>query len=129
MNELPDIAHAMLDLLIGAMQNLTMNTSPRTPSSPSTHPSPRTNHMSNSTMPAPAPYSTDQLMRLKIAMRETEHQPRLRQVQVDEVDNLRVQERSAGLGRNEGTVRFLFGPTTPQHQNCGPGSIRNFALT
>lgn len=46
------------------------------------------------------------LMRLKIHLREIEHQPLPRGGEnnfVRETDN-------AGIGKNEGTVRFMFGP-------------------
>lgn len=49
-------------------------------------------------------------MRLKIVMRETEHEPRPQRVAGNDDESTEAQENSAGLGRNEGTVRFLFGP-------------------
>ncbi|THH27570.1 hypothetical protein EUX98_g6613 [Antrodiella citrinella] len=101
--DLQDIAHPIIDLFIQAAQNPHASTSPTTPSSP--HPTARPNA---STAPLPAPYKADQLMRLKIVMRESEYPPRMRvsaaagTVQTD-----------MELGRNEGavtTTRFMFAP-------------------
>ena len=108
------ITHAILDLLIQAAQNPSANTSPRTPSSPSPHPSPRNSHLS-SALPQPqmtfVPHDADQLIRLKIQMRETEHPPRSRQpLEQADPSELYGGNDSSQLGRNEGTVRFLFGP-------------------
>ena len=47
-------------------------------------------------------------MRLKIAMRETEHPPRVRDS--PNWDDFEADVDAAALGRNEGTVRFLFAP-------------------
>lgn len=59
----------------------------------------------------PVPYKADQLMRLKIVMRETEHQPRPRQpLGTQDPSALYGGDEASMLGRNEGTVRFLFGP-------------------
>lgn len=107
------IAHAILDLLIQAAQNPSANTSPRTPSSPSPHPSPRGSHISSALPQQPliVPYKADQLIRLKIVMRETEHPPRPRQPLGNaDPSALYSGDDSSLLGRNEGTVRFLFGP-------------------
>lgn len=46
-------------------------------------------------------------MRLKIAMRETEHPPRMRDVGFADAQ---AEADAMLLGRNEGTVRFLFAP-------------------
>jgi CTD kinase subunit beta len=46
-------------------------------------------------------------MRLKIAMREREHQARERMMLID---GREAERQYALLGRNEGTLRFLFGP-------------------
>ncbi|KAK7056895.1 RNA polymerase II C-terminal domain kinase beta subunit [Paramarasmius palmivorus] len=101
------IAHTIVDLLTQGAQNPSTNTSPRTPSSPSPHPSPRNQYLSSGSAqpatPSTAPYKSDQLIRLKIAMRESDHPP-LSRVSYQDVDNENV------LGRNEGTVRFLFEP-------------------
>ncbi|GBE85176.1 CTD kinase subunit beta [Sparassis crispa] len=106
--DLEEIAHAIIDLLIVAAQNPLANTSPTTPSSPSPHLS-RSQHTpsaANVQLP-PLPYKSDQLIRLKIVMRESEHAPRQRQ---SAARNDMYAEVEASLGRNEGTVRFLFGP-------------------
>jgi len=112
--DLEAIAHAVIDLLIQAAQAPSANTSPRTPSSPSPHPSPRNSHLSSALPkpePLPAPYKADQLMRLKITMRETEHRPRARQpLGTQDPSALYGGDEASMLGRNEGTVRFLFGP-------------------
>ncbi|PFH54113.1 hypothetical protein AMATHDRAFT_136094 [Amanita thiersii Skay4041] len=115
--DLEDIAHIILDLLIQACQNPSANTSPSTPSSPSPHlgsssssylhPSRAGTHQP----PLPPPYKPDQLIRLKIAMRENEHPPRARQpLGSSDPSALYSGDDVALLGRNEGTVRFLFGP-------------------
>lgn len=50
-------------------------------------------------------------MRLKIVMRETEHQPRPRQpLGTQDPSALYGGDEASMLGRNEGTVRFLFAP-------------------
>jgi CTD kinase subunit beta len=112
--DLEVIAHAVLDLLIQGAQNPSANTSPRTPSSPSPHPSPRNSHISSAlpqSQPLVVPYKADQLIRLKIVMRETEHPPRPRQPLGNaDPSALYSGNDSSLLGRNEGTVRFLFGP-------------------
>ena len=108
------IAHIVIDLLIQGAQNPSANTSPTTPSSPSPHPSPRNQHLSSSHMNAqlpPVPYKADQLIRLKIVMRETEHPARPRQpLGSADPSALYGGDDVALLGRNQGTVRFLFGP-------------------
>jgi CTD kinase subunit beta len=50
-------------------------------------------------------------MRLKIAMRETEHPPRVRRPVEPSVQGYSGEEGSGMIGQREGTVRFLFGPT------------------
>lgn len=60
---------------------------------------------------APAPHTSDQLMRLKIAMRENEHPPRSRTpILADGYHD--SPDGADAIGRNEGTVRFLFGPNS-----------------
>ncbi|KAF8845168.1 cyclin-like protein [Paxillus ammoniavirescens] len=111
--DLEEIAHVVIDLLIQAAQNPSANTSPRTPSSPSPHPSPRNQHYSSSgpPQPPPIPYKSDQLIRLKIAMRQNEHAPRPHKPLVgSDPSALYNGEDVALLGKNQGTVRFLFGP-------------------
>ncbi|KAG6840991.1 hypothetical protein C0991_002881 [Blastosporella zonata] len=108
--DLEVIAHAMLDLLLATTQNPSANTSPSTPSSPAPHLSIRHQYEKHS-LHASSPYNNDQLIRLKISMRETEHPPRPRQP----LGNADPSALYGGddvplLGRNEGTVRFLFGP-------------------
>ncbi|KAJ8080487.1 RNA polymerase II C-terminal domain kinase beta subunit [Marasmius tenuissimus] len=109
--DLEAIAHTIVDLLTQGAQNPSANTSPRTPSSPSPHPSPRDRYLSSSSAGGSAqmvsppfiPYKSDHLIRLKIAMREKDHEPLPRKSYQDtEAENV--------LGRNEGTVRFLFEP-------------------
>ncbi|PAV16818.1 cyclin [Pyrrhoderma noxium] len=122
--DLEEICHLLLDLLIYAAQNTSTTTSPSTPSSPSpnTHPlqrNPRSSHPLHLTQqaaskPPPIPYKHDTLMRLKIHLRETEHMAKPR-VDVDGANNLDElgggkSGDAPGLGRNEGTVRFVFGP-------------------
>ena len=48
-------------------------------------------------------------MRMKIAMREIEHQPREKESIISWHD-FEADVEGAILGRNEGTVRFLFAP-------------------
>ncbi|KAI0043454.1 hypothetical protein FA95DRAFT_1681912 [Auriscalpium vulgare] len=106
--DLEAIAHLLLDLLISSAQSSSANTSPSTPASPSPH-LPAAARPAHAHAPShPPPYKPDQLMRLKIAMREAEHAPRSRTPLLPEGSALREQE--GFLGRNDGTVRFLFGP-------------------
>lgn len=122
--DLEEICHLLLDLLIHAAQNTSATTSPSTPSSPSphTHPSPRAPHSSHPLFlaqqaalpsPPPIPYKHDTLMRLKIHLRETEHAPRTR-ILTNDTNKLEELLGKGGdasaLGKNEGTVRFVFGP-------------------
>ncbi|KAF5385628.1 hypothetical protein D9757_005540 [Collybiopsis confluens] len=101
------IAHIIVDLLIHGAQN-TANTSPATPSSPSPNPSPRNAYLSSVQSHPASPYNTDQLTRLKIAMRESDHAPRPRESWQDPESASSVGREV--IGRNEGTVRFLFEP-------------------
>ncbi|KAF9498960.1 cyclin-like protein [Pleurotus eryngii] len=106
--DLQEIAHTMLDLLIQGSQTSSASTSPSTPSSPSPHIHSRAKPDQQQLQ---TPYKSDQLIRLKIFMRETEHTPRSRfPVGVSDPLALQAMDRTAQLGRNEGTVRFLFGP-------------------
>ncbi|KAH9980355.1 cyclin-like protein [Lactifluus volemus] len=98
------ISHALLDLLISQTQNPSANTTPNTPSSPSPHGSRAALQVS-----APVSYTLDQLMRLKIAMRENEHRPRSRTPVLGDAYH-DFPDGADAIGRNEGTVRFLFGP-------------------
>ncbi|KAJ7259530.1 cyclin-like protein [Mycena haematopus] len=111
-DDLEGIAHTVIDLLIHGAQSATQNnTSPRTPSSPSPHPSPRVPHPSIELQASSVPYNADQLIRLKIAMRQTEHPQRVRQPLGNADPSALYSGDDVGLlGRNEGTVRFLFGP-------------------
>ncbi|KZT25400.1 hypothetical protein NEOLEDRAFT_1133774 [Neolentinus lepideus HHB14362 ss-1] len=104
--DIEEIAHQTIDLLISHAQNPLASTSPSTPSSPSSHHLSHISHPPNiNSQPIPTPYKPDQLIRLKIHMRETEHPARPR------VALAKGGEAGTGLlGRNEGTVRFLFGP-------------------
>jgi len=103
-DDLEAISHALLDLLISQTQNPSANTTPNTPSSPSPHISRAAAALH---IAAPAPHSSDQLMRLKIVMRETEHPPRSRTPILG--DGFHDPDGADAIGRNEGTVRFLFG--------------------
>lgn len=108
-----EIAHVLIDLLMQAAQNPSANTSPRTPSSPSPHPSPRNQHYPPSGPPHPpsVPYKSEQLLQLKITMRENEHPTRLpRPLASSDPSAMFGGNEVALLGKNEGTVRFLFGP-------------------
>lgn len=99
------IAHALLDLLIAAAQNPSASASPSTPSSPSAYSpyphSSRNNALNPSSsnphippQPSPCPYNSDQLIRLKISLRESEHKPRERTALFGDV-------RSSGGGGGE----------------------------
>ncbi|KAJ7069834.1 cyclin-like protein [Mycena amicta] len=110
-DDLEAIAHTILDLLIQGAQSQTLNTSPRTPSSPSTNPSPRTPHPLVEPQPPTIQWNTDQLTRLKIVLRATEHPQRQRQPLGSADPSALYNGDDIGLlGRSEGTVRFLFGP-------------------
>ncbi|KIP08932.1 hypothetical protein PHLGIDRAFT_87416 [Phlebiopsis gigantea 11061_1 CR5-6] len=104
--DLEEIAHMIIDLLIQGSQNSNVSTSPSTPSSP--HPFRSSLAANLNTQPPPIPYKFDQLMRLKIAMRETEHLPRTRDTLG--FGDAQSEAEAMLLGRNEGTVRFLFVP-------------------
>ncbi|TDL23296.1 cyclin-like protein [Rickenella mellea] len=111
LEDLEEISHLLLDLLIQAAQNPSANTSPSTPSSPSPHPSPRNQHLSSQAMPIFIPYKPEQLIRLKIHMREKEHPPRSRVASGNgDASDILAKGDSSGFGKNEGTVRFMFGP-------------------
>jgi CTD kinase subunit beta len=105
-DDLEAISHALLDLLISQTQNPSASTTPNTPSSPSPHISRAAMHIA-----APAPHTSDQLMRLKIAMRENEHPARSRSPILGDGYHDSPDGADA-IGRNEGTVRFLFGPNS-----------------
>ncbi|KAF8073747.1 cyclin-like protein [Lyophyllum atratum] len=115
--DLEVIAHSVIDLLLATTQNTSANTSPSTPSSPSPNLSARHQYERHGhALSVPSPYNSDQLIRLKIVMRETEHPPRPRQP----LGNADPSALYGGddvplLGRNEGTVRFLFGPVGVVH--------------
>ncbi|KAF8956518.1 cyclin-like protein [Flammula alnicola] len=104
--DLEDFAHTILDLLIQYTQNPSANTSPSTPSSPSPNLPTRDRHYA--AQQPQYPYKADQLIRLKIAMRETEHPPRRRKP-LGNADPSALYNNDK-IGQNEGTVRFLFFP-------------------
>jgi CTD kinase subunit beta len=142
-----EIAHEVIDLFAQVAQSPTSgapsaNTSPSTPSSPPRHVSSSSQSHSQHQRPIqhPAtnlPFKSDQLMRLKIAMRDREAErpprPQLKthrpgypitgltpnpynnQSSGYGQGNGHLGEPGGdpalneGLGRNEGTVRFLFG--------------------
>ncbi|KAJ7600687.1 cyclin-like protein [Mycena floridula] len=109
--DLEVIAHTILDLLIrAASQNASANTSPRTPQSPSPNSAPRNQHLLNPFNMNP--YRADQLTRLKIELRRTEHPPLPnRTMRTGNPDpGASLEETASLVGQNEGTVRFLFGP-------------------
>ncbi|THV03914.1 cyclin-like protein [Dendrothele bispora CBS 962.96] len=144
LEELEAIAHLIVDILIAGTQSPSANTSPSTPQSPSPHPSPRErtlpHNLNNSNgYPPSIPYKPDVLIRLKIAMRESDHEPKVRTSyreislngatagntgmvsgtavsfskewrQSGAFSNGAEREVEAKVGRNEGTVRFLFEP-------------------
>ncbi|KJA23219.1 hypothetical protein HYPSUDRAFT_40016 [Hypholoma sublateritium FD-334 SS-4] len=105
-SDLEDFAHTFLDLLIQYAQNPSANTSPSTPSSPSPN-LPARDRNANAQQPQ-YPYKPDQLIRLKIAMRETEHPPRQRKP-LGSSDPSALYSSEKGK-QNEETVRFLFFP-------------------
>ncbi|KAH7890729.1 cyclin-like protein [Phlebopus sp. FC_14] len=110
--DLEEIAHVVIDLLIQAAQNPSANTSPRTPSSPSSHPSPRNQPSIGPQVPPSIPYKSEQLIQLKITMRQDEHPPRPHKpLGGSDPSALYNGNEVALLGKNEGTVRFLFGPS------------------
>jgi len=116
---LEDIAHALLDLLLSnpsTAPTLHPNASPTTPSSPS--PSQQQSQPAPVVSIMPSSYSTAQLTRLKIQLREQEQQEHrdrrpvgVRARAVANVDTVMSGVGGAsGVGdSNEGTVRFLFG--------------------
>ncbi len=55
-------------------------------------------------------HKISQLIRLKIAIRENEHPPRPRGLDERDHEDGVAKADAAGIGRNEGTVRFKFGP-------------------
>jgi CTD kinase subunit beta len=101
-----DFAHTVLDLLIQYATNPSANTSPSTPSSPSPN-LPARDRLALAQQPQ-YPYKADQLIRLKIAMRETEH-PARRHKPLGNSDPSALYSNDK-IGQNEGTVRFLFSP-------------------
>ncbi|KAG8955834.1 hypothetical protein FRC04_006280 [Tulasnella sp. 424] len=130
--DLEDIVHILIDLLQTMSSNFpsSVNASPNTPSSPSPysyHPF-NPNNLPQSSIPfspsasaASLLSSSTSLTRLKIALKEREHEPRERMPlsQTDPTAGLTPGSGDgevvsagggAGLGKNEGTVRFLFGP-------------------
>ena len=111
---MPDIAHTFLDLLITYVQS-SANTSPSTPSSPSPHlPRLPQSHLSQQQHHLSLyQYNADQLFRLKIFMRQTEHNLRSRWglTGANSSENLGSSGSVIeGLGQNEGTTIFSFFP-------------------
>ncbi|KAI0662058.1 cyclin-like protein [Cubamyces menziesii] len=113
--DIEEIAHAIIDLLISYAQNPAANTSPHTPSSPHPHQLSRGGlgqhqHGHGHGTPAPVyvPYKADQLIRLKIVMRETEHPPRHRESVAAEEPS--YDASSSPFYRDEKTVRYMFAP-------------------
>ncbi|KAJ3570098.1 hypothetical protein NP233_g4627 [Leucocoprinus birnbaumii] len=76
--DLEDITQTLLDLIIQFVQNPSLSTSPSTPSSPSPHLPHHSSHQHSHTNPAQPPYNYEQVIRMKIALRETEHPARRR---------------------------------------------------
>ncbi|KAI0755147.1 cyclin-like protein [Daedaleopsis nitida] len=118
--DIEDIAHAVIDLLIGAAGaqghghghagTVTANTSPQTPSSPSPHLSRGGAHAHPPAGVVLVPYKVDQLMRLKIVMRENEHPARVR-VSAAAGHSIEFDKsNSTLLGHNDKTIRFMFAP-------------------
>ena len=136
--DVAEIAHEVIDLFAQVAQNPSSgvpstNTSPSTPSSPPRY-LPHSSQSQPQYQTASLPFKSDQLMRLKIAMRDREAErpprPPLKTLRpgyamtgVVPGPNLGYGQGnghagdgpggdpaiSEGLGRNEGTVRFLFG--------------------
>ena len=106
-----EICHMVIDLLMQAAQNSSVNTSPSTPASPAPHVPQRNQPPASS---HPAPYTPDQLLQVKIHLREIELPPRIRGQATsnprDPEGSVKAPVDSSGLGQNEGTVRFMFGP-------------------
>ena len=126
------ICHELLDLLIYVAQNTSTSTStthsPSTPSSPPRTPHQRSSHLpltqqqkQSSFVPDAPPYKHDFLLRLKIKLRDEEW-PEKSRTQLTEnnkkhawVDPIIEEGETGRLGKNEGTVRFVFGPERLVH--------------
>lgn len=118
-----EIAHAVIDLLIQFCQHPipSTHTSPRTPSSPSQSQTPTSLPRAQSTT-LPLPYKPDVLMHLKIALRarredaqggdEERRRKRQKTDKNSSSSNGTLMQEFAGrvLGKEDETVRFLFGP-------------------
>ncbi|KAG8926786.1 hypothetical protein FRC02_008681 [Tulasnella sp. 418] len=123
--DLEDICHSLLDLLLSFSSNTSHSSlsyfqSPTTPTSPSPHPSPNPN---SSGLQAAGGgrgvmQSSAKLTQLKISLREKEHEPRVRlplsktdpSIGISAAGVNGLAAEAEGIGRNEGTTRFLFGP-------------------
>jgi CTD kinase subunit beta len=117
-----EIAHVTMDLLLHeSSSSSSTHTSPSTPQSPSPY-SHSHSHPSPLPVQAPSPsfpHHLDHLTRLKIFMREKDV-PRERKRSFEFGTSQGMKDGSGsgdkvigeaeGLGKNEGTVRFLFGP-------------------
>ncbi|KAH9924278.1 cyclin-like protein [Epithele typhae] len=111
--DIEEIAHGLIDLLIATAQaysqqypgtaNPSANTSPHTPSSPSPHIAVSGRAPPPAAVAPPVPWKVDFLMRLKIHMRETEHQGRLRESSAGDLS-------SNLIGTHDKPVRFMFAP-------------------
>ncbi|KAG9013567.1 hypothetical protein FRB90_005881 [Tulasnella sp. 427] len=127
--DLEDIVHLLIDLLQTMSSNFpnSLTASPNTPSSPSPYSFQPLNPNNPNNLPLPFSSSASllssstSLTRLKIALKEREHEPRERMPlsQTDPTAGLTPgsgdgDSGSGGsgnvLGKNEGTVRFLFSP-------------------
>jgi len=116
--DIEDVVHIMLDLLSSMSSSLStaLTTSPSTPSSPSPYSTvayvSNPNASPNSSPAVALLSSSTSITRLKIALKENEHEPRERAPlsQIDPTVEFGANPEAEGLGRNEGTVRFLFGP-------------------
>ncbi|PPQ69100.1 hypothetical protein CVT25_004597 [Psilocybe cyanescens] len=110
LGDVDDFAHTMLDLFVQFSQNPSANTSPSTPSSPSPNLPARDRHNLQALQPQ-SPYKSDQLIRMKIALRE--HEDALnghrREQKLLSSDPSALYNNDK-IGQNEGTVRFLFFP-------------------
>lgn len=109
--DIEDITHTLLDLIIQFAQNSSLSTSPSTPSSPS--PQYHTPHQhSHSSQSQPLPYNYDQLIRMKITMRQKEHPPRRRPSYLswDNRDSWDVGYIFNPEEKKEATVRYRFTP-------------------
>ncbi|MBW0476352.1 hypothetical protein O181_016067 [Austropuccinia psidii MF-1] len=117
--DIDDICHQILDLLISLSSALRSNQSPSSPSD--TKPMRANSHVVSHTMATPCPGAAE-LTRLKICLREIENDRRERQIEpvrrqvagkaMNAFDECRANGKE-WLGRDDVTVRFIFGDSVP----------------